>query len=1212
MRGKAQTELFTNTGQKSFCLPFSGMGLGDASPLDIVNFFVNTLTSLAMLVFFILQYSPSTYIAEAPNQGIESQFQDSWIPHSEQMSTHPHVFTSDMVSIPAQQLLGEPYGVNGDADDLVVPEDPSENQGTNIDLMNPTPPPNLGSESSLLSDCSPNNEGAATNPHDTLDIDSTSVHPLLGASGDNNESADVTVDPGNPHDNAFRGARRRSGTQHKPKRPLHLDPHSMSTKTKVRCAKDEVRLVAWNICGRMDIATRIAKTFRYDFLFFTECVKPTQRNFEKPKVNLLVSDRGRKMIKFQIYLSQRILKVSTTFGVIYGVYSPTSKDPDLQNELLSRISADILRTASSDSIFVIGDLNAQVGRSALEKLCGRWLPTRETNDSGTRLLNFCFAHDLAISNSFFKQPRKHLATYRPSSSVASWRTLDYLLTNEHVKVRNAFVAWGPSMRRFGRARDHGALTIDLVLPKVLPRLPGCRDFPDWSPLKSSEHLERFGRSLSMIEPPMNLTPALEYQFMICEARKLGLQLFGRRRPYRHRLVEPFISKETYEIMSLRRQASAEEARVYQKKLSKAIQRDIKDGLIKEVEGVARTEGNSFWKLLKPLRSTLAGHMQMAPKDLQLFGRRKFNGDDHQIAEGNFEVDQTFADLVYENLAPKKTALGPDMVPAEVARFPSIFRPLIQALSCPSKLPPILTDCRFHPIPKPGTGDFRLIALKTQTSKAVEKAIRVTNGATLDILKGARQYGGVSGRSTTNCIYILARALANAIPPMPCEGTPRVDESEEAFLFVDIEKAFPSVPHRVVVQELQEHLPDLHYELLMALQKGNGYIGQNPDLKFPLLTGIREGSPLSTDIFCVIFEAAVRRTLQKTGLEGVNNVEDLVKYLLFVDDAVFYGSPKNLAKFLEAFTTECNQIGLNFSLKKGKSNFMIPSHPKDKPPTANTKAVELANKSEVACRLCLRKFPSSKSLPCHLKRWCKGSPEAEEARPRKRYGQRVYKDSEPPDSLFEEWLKLSEDFSHKCPDCDTKFKTMVGLNIHRARSRTRIGGCAPPKCRIYQGSTGKLVKRHALPTPEGDLGGGVQFCRSYVYLGVLLTDDANWRDSIEHRYMIAGRTISSLWKLRKVNFAAWTWPQKWRLFQAVVLPSFRYGLVALPLSPEDVKHAGRLARKLAARYLQVKMNGEPFFGTRNAYNVEEAKAFMEKAEESVEDILLLGIPDGLIA
>ncbi|XP_030760798.1 craniofacial development protein 2-like [Sitophilus oryzae] len=159
-------------------------------------------------------------------------------------------------------------------------------------------------------------------------------------------------------------------------------------------------------------------------------------------VGVLVSSGIERSVVDFFPISDRlmVLKIKTSRRImnIVQVYAPTSEKQDDMVEQFYNELEDIMKlTKKGELTIIIGDFNAKVGIGAEGDVVGGFrLGIR--NLRGDRLVQFCTEQQLAIVNTFFKQPPRRLYTWRSPADCDEHlirNQIDFILINkEHKKA----------------------------------------------------------------------------------------------------------------------------------------------------------------------------------------------------------------------------------------------------------------------------------------------------------------------------------------------------------------------------------------------------------------------------------------------------------------------------------------------------------------------------------------------------------------------------------------------------------------------------------------------------------------------------------------------------------------------------------------------------------------------------------------------------------
>ena len=77
-------------------------------------------------------------------------------------------------------------------------------------------------------------------------------------------------------------------------------------------------------------------------------------------------------------------------------------------------------------------INARLGK-AVSKVVGQFGLLKSTSDNGVRLIEFCQAHNLGITNTFFQHKNIHTATWYPTNLKLQPSLKDYVLVKQSMQ-----------------------------------------------------------------------------------------------------------------------------------------------------------------------------------------------------------------------------------------------------------------------------------------------------------------------------------------------------------------------------------------------------------------------------------------------------------------------------------------------------------------------------------------------------------------------------------------------------------------------------------------------------------------------------------------------------------------------------------------------------------------------------------------------------------
>ena len=118
---------------------------------------------------------------------------------------------------------------------------------------------------------------------------------------------------------------------------------------------------------------------------------------------------------------------------IVQVYAATSRSEEEDIEYFyETVQSVIDHTPSGDSIYIIGDWNAKVGKDISNGITGNF-GLGERNEKGDQLVEFCSINDLKIVNTFFKLHPRRLYPWRSPEKITR-NHIYYILCKTRWKI----------------------------------------------------------------------------------------------------------------------------------------------------------------------------------------------------------------------------------------------------------------------------------------------------------------------------------------------------------------------------------------------------------------------------------------------------------------------------------------------------------------------------------------------------------------------------------------------------------------------------------------------------------------------------------------------------------------------------------------------------------------------------------------------------------
>ena len=193
-------------------------------------------------------------------------------------------------------------------------------------------------------------------------------------------------------------------------------------------------------------------------------INSSDQNRNYQGVGLIISKNLRKSVMSYNAVSSRIvtirIKARPANMSTIQIYAPTlDKDDDVHDEFYEQLQVTMESIKRSDYLIVFGDCNAILGNEKVPCVTGAH-GTGIRNNSGQRLLEFCFANDLFVTNTGF---RHHIIRRKTTWISPDGRTkneIDYIL------IRSRFKSSALNCRAYPKAdcgSDHNLVAARLRL-----------------------------------------------------------------------------------------------------------------------------------------------------------------------------------------------------------------------------------------------------------------------------------------------------------------------------------------------------------------------------------------------------------------------------------------------------------------------------------------------------------------------------------------------------------------------------------------------------------------------------------------------------------------------------------------------------------------------------------------------------------------------------
>jgi Reverse transcriptase (RNA-dependent DNA polymerase)/Endonuclease-reverse transcriptase len=645
---------------------------------------------------------------------------------------------------------------------------------------------------------------------------------------------------------------------------------------------------------------------------------------------------------------------------VIQVYAPTADCSENEIEqFYDNLQQQIDNIDNKDILIIMGDWNAKVGTD--QKTWGETIGNQgygDANERGERLLEFCCANQLCITNTYFQHKASRKWTWSHPNGQSK-NMIDFVIINKRWK--NCIL----DSRSFPSAdvgSDHQLVMCKLRMKLKCNRATNGQSTKkhDINKLKDQSILTKYQQELANKLPSctnMNLTldQAAEAYSAIIKTTADNVLGFTRSRR------KPWISDNTLELTDQRRKIKVKLATEPSLKPTyNRLTHQIRDGINSDYE----TWCNDNCKQLEQLQNThqtlglhkkikeLTRGIRIPEKTITIKskdGRLLTNEDDVRQRWGEY-----CSDLYNHDIKPENTVLTnlwdgqqqepePDITVSEVEaaikklklrKAPGVDGVCGELIQCggeaavhsmhnicqrawnQEEFPEIWTKSIIVTLPKKGDlqlcENYRTITLIVHASKVLLEIIRKRLKPHIENNLSEEQAGFRPGRSTVEQIFVW-RQLA--------ERYMEVQNGELVNVFIDFKKAFDRVWHTGMFKVMQHYniprkltalIQNLYSQAVSAVR-----FGCDISDWFHQTVGVRQGCVLSPDLFNLFLEHVLAQALETYEGGALMNGQR-VSNLRFADDIDLMGETVSDAQdILEAVHQSSKKHGLEISKEKTK-------------------------------------------------------------------------------------------------------------------------------------------------------------------------------------------------------------------------------------------------------------------------------------------------------
>ena len=673
---------------------------------------------------------------------------------------------------------------------------------------------------------------------------------------------------------------------------------------------------------------------------------------------LMTPEMGKSIQQIERH-NDRIITVKTVWGGsiyhIFSVYAPQAGLPISEKlEFWENLEDIVSRIPERDGVLIAGDLNGHIGSDSrgFEEVMGRH-GYGTIDDDGSRILNFCKNQNMRITNTLFQKDRERMITYKSGRAETQ---IDFILYRrkrqlhpkdcsvipgeaclpQHRLLKSDFVVTDYRKRRWRglqkvkvwKLRDESTRSdFQAKVAEVLSN----RDCSDWTTVQSAIH----GACADVCGVTSGRRGKQRETWWWCPAvqqavknKKAAFNTWQRSGQEVHKQIYRNMNKITKKAVSTARvnatraccgELSTAEGKMKVYKMAKQMKRDKSDisgaNFIKDEddnilvdEGEVADRWRRYYNIL--LNSENQSRFEQVPK---------VEGPIPQVTSE--EVRQALMQMKLEKAA------GPSGVTSDMFRhagdlgisvLTSVFRRAMDEERTPTEWANSLTVPLFK-----GKGDS-LLCDKYRGLRLLEHAMKIWERVLLARLRpiigiDAQQFGFLSGKSTTDAIYI-ARQLQEKYG---------AKKTKLYHIFVDLEKAFDKIPRNAITWALRRKgVPERLVRLVQALYHNSTScvkVSGTMSAPFPIQVGVHQGSALSPILFITILDA-VTETCRSGAPWELLYADDLVLSAETMDEVVGMFDDWRVAMESKGLKVNIDKTKLLISGKRMNTQIRVGNYP----------------------------------------------------------------------------------------------------------------------------------------------------------------------------------------------------------------------------------------------------------------------------------------------
>ena len=616
--------------------------------------------------------------------------------------------------------------------------------------------------------------------------------------------------------------------------------------------------------------------------------------------------------------------------LIIQVYMPTKGHGDEKvEEIYDKLEKILDEESKGCCTIIMGDWNASVGDQSEGKIVGKY-GLGKRNGRGERLIDFCKERDLVVTNTWFKNNKRRIYTWKAPGDRYR-KQIDFILVQQ--RYRNA-IKRTCGLPGADIDSDHILLKADVEVK--LKRIKRAKIEKKWDvdKLRAMDIVE-FGKSIEeeiVKQEKLNQeSNGVENKWMYLKnsivataKKKIGYEKGIRPK-------KPWVTKEMIEKMQERKKfkrINTDEGRKKYRTLNDELRKETEKAREKwlreecdEIEDLDRRgrsdmvykrvkcitwDGSNKQKISQEIEDKNGQVIKEINKIVErryeylecLYGSKDKPADLEleEIEEVNRDSigNQILREEVEQALKDMKNGKKPgvDSIPVEMIKcLQEEGMKYLTALCCEiydtGEWPEDFLKTEMIPLPKKNLtkkcSEHRTISLICHAAKIILRVMNKRLWKTMEENVEEEQFGFRRGMGTRDAIAVV-RAI----------GERYIERGKELYIcFVDLEKAFDCVKWKKLMSILKKKGVDWKERRLIKnlymKQKASMKIGDMKTEWFDLGKGVRQGCCISPTLFNIYVEEMVKECWENN--KGVSIGGRRIKCIRFADDMILLAENK---------------------------------------------------------------------------------------------------------------------------------------------------------------------------------------------------------------------------------------------------------------------------------------------------------------------------------